>query len=170
MIRLFAPLILFILFISESIFVLLAGEWFYQSYIFSPKFIFIALLFLAFYGPKKYFFGFSIFFGLLTDIVYSEVIGIYLLAFPALCYVVHFIKSVVQNNYFIALFISLVGISLLEFFSFLVNTVIRITSMPIDEFLFVRLIPTLIFNFVFLLVAMVPLRKMAEKIKLSVDK
>ena len=170
MIRLFAPLILFILFISESIFVEIAGEWFYQTNIYSPKFIFIALVFLAFYGPKKYFFGFSIFFGLLTDVVYSEVIGVYLFSFPVLCYLVYLIKSAVQNNYFIALLISLVGVGLLEFFSFLINTVIRITTMPIDEFLFVRLIPTLIFNLVFLLIAMVPLRKMAEKIKLSVDK
>lgn len=170
MIRFIAPFILYILFISESIFAKLAGEWFYLSHIYSPEFILIALIFLAFYGPKNYYLGYAIFFGALTDIVYSEVIGIYLLAYPVVCYFVNLMRTTVQNNYIIALIISLVGVALVESFSYLINLVIRITTLPMEVFIVNRLLPTLLFNFIFLVVAMFFLRKMAEKIKGIIEK
>lgn len=170
MIRIIAPFILYFLFISESIFSLVAGEWFYQSHIYSPKFVLIALIFLAFYGPKNYYVGYALLFGALTDIVYSEVIGIYLLAYPVVCYLVYLMRTVVQNNYIIALIISLVGVALVESFSYLINLVIRMTTIPMEVFIASRLLPTLLFNAVFLVIAMYFLRKMAEKIKGSIEK
>jgi rod shape-determining protein MreD len=77
------PLLFLLLFYAESLFVeYLPAKVFGFERIFVPHFLFIALLFLTVFVGKKHGIIYAAIFGLLFDIVYVEIIGIYLFLYP----------------------------------------------------------------------------------------
>ena len=168
--RFLLPFLLIFLFITESVFVeLLPGELFGVNYMLIPHFLLVAILFLTVYGPKKYWVYYAFIFGLLFDIVYTEIIGIYLFLFPVISYLVTKIMKVLQTNIVIVSLASLVGVVIVEFGSYEINYLIHITDMDISSYLSERLMPTLILNLIFIILAAYPFKKFFKKIVESLD-
>lgn len=168
--RFLLPFLFILLFIAESIFVgLLPGEIFGGKYMLIPHFLIIGILFLTVYGPEKYWVYYAFIFGLLFDIVYTEIIGIYLFLFPVIAYLMTKAMKVLQTNIVIVSLASLVFIALLEFSSYEINFLIHITDLDISSYLSERLTPTLILNFIFIILTAYPFKKYFEKIVESLD-
>ena len=170
MIRFILPFLFIFLFIAESVFVsLLPGEIFGGNYIPVPHFLIVAILFLTVYGPKKYWVYYAFVFGLLFDVVYTEIIGIYLFLFPFIAYIMTKVMKVLQTNIVIVSLASLFFIALLEFASYEINFLIHITDMDVSSYLTERLVPTLILNFIFIILFAYPFKKFFKKIVESLD-
>lgn len=161
----FLPFVLFfLLFILESLFVeLFPVKMFNKDWVFAPHFLIASILLLTIYGSKKHGVWYGLLFGLLFDIVYTEVIGIYLFMFPLTAYVISKMMKILQSNIIIATFVVLLGISILEIVVYEMNFLIHITTTPFPIFINTRLLPTLILNFVFLVLVVYPLKKQFEK-------
>jgi rod shape-determining protein MreD len=158
------PLIFLFLFILESLFVqFLPADIFNSEKIFVPHFLIVAILFLTIFGNEKYGILYGFIFGLLFDIVYTEIIGIYLFLFPLVAYIVSRIMKVLQTNLFIGSFVSLIGITFLEIGAFEMNKLIHITNIDFMSFLNRRLLPTLLLNAIFIIIAAYPLKRQFEK-------
>lgn len=163
--RFFLPLLLFVFFTVESIFVqLLPSEYFYGKWILVPRFLIAALLLLSIYGSQKYAILYGFAFGLLFDIVYTEIIGIYLFLFPLTIYLVMKAMKVLQANALVVTLAILAGIALLELVIYKMNSFLHITDLTLKEFADMRLLPTLCLNLIFIVVAFYPLKRYFEKL------
>jgi rod shape-determining protein MreD len=158
------PLLFLFLFILESLFVqFLPEKVFGFERIFAPHFLFTGLLFLTIFVGKKQGIIYAAIFGLLFDIVYVEIIGIYLFLYPFVAYLVDRLMQVMQVNIIIAFLVSLVGIALLEIGAYEMNYLIHVTDLDFNSFITLRFYPTLLLNAVFIILASYPLKRLFEK-------
>lgn len=158
------PLLFLLLFIVESLFVeYLPEKVFGFERIFVPHFLFIALLFLTIFVGKKHGIIFAAIFGLLFDIVYVEIIGIYLFLYPFISYLIYKLLQVLQANIITAFLAALLGVSLLEIGVYEMNYLIHVTDLDFIGFMNLRFYPTLILNAVVTLIAAYPLKWLFEK-------
>lgn len=163
MIKAFLPLIISFCFIFESVFVeLLPEQFFYNTRILVPHFLIVAIMFTAIYGTKKIGLLYGFIFGLLFDIVYTEIIGIYLFLIPLVVYIISWIMKRLQSNIVLVSLIALVGVALLEFGVYGMNLIIGHTSMGVTSFVDNRLVPTLLLNAIFIVLVAFPLKKYLE--------
>lgn len=142
-------------------------EVFGDNYILAPRFLFGGILFLAIYAGRKYGIIYAAIFGLLFDIVWIEIIGIYLFLFPFITYLISKIMHVLQTNIIVAFLVSLMGIALLELGVYEMDFLIHITTLEFISFIKMRFYPTLILNAVFLLIAAYPLKRYFESVAQS---
>jgi rod shape-determining protein MreD len=162
--KLLLPLLFLFLFIAESLFVeYLPARIFGFERIFVPHFLFIAILFLTIFVGKKPGIIYAAIFGLLFDIVYVEIIGIYFFLYPFISYLIYKLLQVVQSNIVTAFLAALIGISLLEIGVYEMNYLIHVTDLDFVSFMNLRFYPTLIFNAVVTLIFAYPLRWLFEK-------
>ena len=152
------------MFILESVFLeLLPANIYDHNWIIVPYFLFITILFFSIYGNRKIAIIYGFVFGLLFDIVYTEILGIYFFAFPFILYVCNKIMKAFHNNIFVVSIVSLLGISALEFIVYEIITVINLTTMDISSFLYLRLIPSLVLNLIFTVIVAYPYKRFFEK-------
>ncbi|MCQ6273527.1 rod shape-determining protein MreD [Bacillus sp. V3B] len=164
MIKAFLPLIISLCFILESVFVELLPEKFFASTrILVPHFLIVAIIFTTIYGNKKSGLMYGFIFGLLFDIVYTEIIGIYLFLIPLVVYVTTWIMKVLQSHIVIVCLVALAGVTLLEFGVYGMNLIIGHTTMALTIFVDSRLFPTLVLNFIFILIVAYPLKKYLDR-------
>lgn len=158
------PLFFLFLFVFESVFVqLFPGGAIHNDWIIVPHFLIVAIFFLTLYGGEKKGILYGFIFGLLFDIVYTEIIGIYLFLYPFTAYLVTKMMKVLQTNIFLGSFMALTGVALLEIGSYEMNFLIHITNMDFKTFLSIRLFPTLLLNAAFIVVAAYPLKRYFER-------
>jgi rod shape-determining protein MreD len=163
--KLLLPFLFLLLFIFESLFVqYLPADLFGVQKILVPRFLIISIFFLTIYGSAKHGIVYGLIFGLLFDIVFTEILGIYLFLYPFIAFIVLKIMKVLQVNLLITSIVSLIGVALLEIAVFEMNTLIGITAIGFTSFLNMRLIPTLLLNAIFLIIAAYPLKRQFEKI------
>lgn len=158
------PLFFLFLFILESLFVqFLPARIFGRNYVLVPHFLFAAILFLTIFVGRKQGIIYAFIFGLMFDIVYIEIIGIYLFLYPFISYIVAKIMRIFQTNLIIAFLVTLVGISLLELGVYEMDYIIHVTSLNFMSFINMRLYPTLLLNAAFIIIAGYPLKRLFEK-------
>jgi rod shape-determining protein MreD len=162
----FLPFAIFVLlFIIESLFVeLFPVRFLKEGHILVPRFLLAGILLLTIYGSKKQGIWYGLLFGLMFDIVYTEIIGIYLFMFPLTAYFVSKLMKILQSNIIIATIVVLLGMAVLEILVYELNYLIHITEMPFPQFINMRLLPTLILNLIFLILFVYPFKKQFEKI------
>lgn len=162
--RLIIPLLFLFLFVFEGLFTqLFPADIFDGKYIFVPRFLLLALFFFAIYGSSKHGIIFAFIFGLLFDMVYTEIIGIYLFLFPLATYVLMTMMRIIQTNIVLVSFVSIICVALLESAVYFMNLLIHITDITFASFTDIRLLPTLALNFLFVVLAAYPFKRQSEK-------
>ncbi|WP_066063809.1 rod shape-determining protein MreD [Neobacillus soli] len=158
------PLLFLFLFILESLFVqYLPKKVFGFERILVPHFLIIAILFLTIFVGKKQGIIYAAIFGLLFDIVYVEIIGIYFFLYPFIAYLINKLMQIMQANIIIVFLATLLGIALLEIGVYEMNSLIHVTTLDFLSFINLRLYPTLILNAVFIIIMGYPLKRLFEK-------
>jgi rod shape-determining protein MreD len=168
--RVILPLLLLLAFISENVFVsVFPSKPFGTDYIVVPHFLIIILLFITVYYNPTYAIYYALVFGFLFDIVYTELIGIYLFAYPILTFLVYNAMKVLQVNLIIVSTLILLTITVLEYYVYGFLTLLKLTDMPADTFFSERLLPTLAANAIFLFLFCFPLKKQILRLKEARD-
>lgn len=163
--RYLLPVLFTACFLFESIFLeLLPAKYFHHDNILVPHLVMIALFFLTIYGNRNLGILYSFIFGLLYDVIYIEIIGIYLFMFPLISYIVSKLMKVLQNNLLIITVVTILGIALLELGVYEMNFLIHKTTMDFSTFTASRLLPTLLLNLVFTVIVAYPLKRQFEKL------
>ena len=162
--KLYIPLLAVLIFISESIFVTtFSGEVFSSDKMFIPRFLMILLVFMSVYCNSRVALYYSVVIGLIFDVVYTEILGVYLFVFPLITYTISKIMKVLQNNIFVVSFMSLIAVAFLETIIYGMNSLLGFAVLTFQQFLINRLVPTLILNTVVVVIAAYPLRKFMLK-------
>lgn len=151
MIRSIIPLITILLFFLEPIFSLFSPiEINGALYTLVPRFVIVFLIFVAVYYSRQRAILYGIVFGLLYDMFYIDIIGLYAFLYPLICIIAATIIRRIHRHILIVMILCLFLVALLEILSYLFASLISLTSIGSEEFLTGRLIPTLIANSLFI--------------------
>src|SRR5699024_3220996 len=132
----------------------------------TPHWIFMFLLLMTFkFDTNNTFYAviYGAFFGILVDIVYSDVLCIYMFIYPFVIYLVHISKHFLLTNFYMLLIIASASLLVVEFLLFIVYSFVLSLDLSQAYFLFNRYIPTLIANLLFLLLLYVLFSGMMER-------
>jgi len=166
--RFFLLFVLFIGFVSESIFVdLIPLSFLSEEKIVVPHFIVVFLIAISAYTTQSIGIIYGFLFGFLYDVFYTEVVGIYTFTFPLLAYLTRKALKAFHNNVFVLFLLSLITISLLEFYTYGLYLLIGMTSMDINDFTNNRLLPTLAVNATVAILLIYPLKKFILSLQIN---
>lgn len=155
-------------FVFESIFAqLFAGDVFGSNNILVPRFMIVFIFFLTMYGSRKMGMLYGAILGLTYDVVYTEILGIYMFLLPFLAYLISKCMKILQNNILITCLMALVFTAVVEGVSYQMNTILTFANMTFGEFMERRFVPTLILNLVFIIISCYPLKRLIEKFDLQ---
>lgn len=164
MIRSIIPLIITVLFFMEPIFSLFSPISYGNMLLtLVPRFVIVALVFIAVYGRKKDAVIYGIVFGLLYDIYYIDIIGLYAFLYPVISLIAAGIIYLIHRHIVTVAILALLLIALLELLSYGFVSFISITTIGFAEFLTMRLMPTMIANSLFVIMFSWFFKKLIEK-------
>ncbi|WP_203361603.1 rod shape-determining protein MreD [Bacillus sp. REN10] len=164
--RFLLPLLMTILFYSDSVFMSwIPARAFEGEYVLVSHLFVIALLLMSIYFDRNTAIKYGFLFGFLFDIFYTGILGVYMFFLPLLVYITSKMVKVLQNHLFIVAFIILFDLFLLELIMFQLNTFVSRTEMQMPQFLSIRLWPTLMVNGIFYLFVAIPLKHVFEKLR-----
>ncbi|NSL51616.1 rod shape-determining protein MreD [Calidifontibacillus erzurumensis] len=156
--------IIFLGFLLESIFVeFLPSERFGIDRIFVPHFMIVLIMLISFFYNRNKAIIYALFFGLLFDIIYTNIIGVYLFTFPLIVYLISLFMKVLHTNLLVVFFVVLFGIVLLEMSVFGILYLVNVAHMDWQRFVLDRLYPTLVLNGFFLILVYYPMKKFLLK-------
>lgn len=155
MVKFFIGFVAVILFLVEPVFSLFSPFSFGEHIVYIiPRFLILYFIFLAIYYNRKVAIIYGFIFGLLYDVFYIDIIGLYTVLYPLICFIAGAVVKVIHKHMIVAAIISTMLITLLEFVIYHFNFYIGHTSMVMNNFIFYRLISTLIANSLFIALLM----------------
>ncbi len=151
-IRLLIPAIAVLLFLLEPEFalfspIILDGETIYLV----PRFLILYLIFISIYYNRNRAVLYGLLFGLLYDVFYIDIIGLYSVLYPLLCFIAGWSVKYIHQHLVITTILAVMLVAFMEVVLYQFFFLINFTSMPFDAFLYSRLIPTILANLLFLL-------------------
>lgn len=162
------PAIMVGTFILEGVVSLQFGqELFGEDRLFIPHFLLIMLIIMTAFYKRNTTLIYAFVLGLLFDIYYTGVMGIYFAIFPFIVYITDKFLKVLQNNIVLVGLIAVFNVILSEALVYAFYYLIGTTTMSLAEFIDYRLWTTLILNFAFFLVVFFPFRYFLFKLKKS---
>ncbi|MBS4176197.1 rod shape-determining protein MreD [Lederbergia citrea] len=164
--RIVLPLLLTLAFYGESLFVdLLPPGTIVVDKVFIPHFLLVLLSMMGICYFRNRSLLYAAVFGLLFDIYYTEIIGVYLFLLPIAVYFAAKMSKILHANIFTVAIISSVCVALVETLVYGMNVLVMQITMTPNEFAMMRLLPTLVVNLVFLIIIYFPFSKMLQQRK-----
>ncbi|WP_243297463.1 rod shape-determining protein MreD [Bacillus litorisediminis] len=157
--KILLPSLTLLIFLLESFYVLFFSR-FYDEWILVPRFLFCMIFFIVLFYNRPQGFLYAFVFGLIFDVVHTEVLGVYMVLFPLLCYLMDRLMKLFHHHLLLVIFVTLLGIAGLEFFVYELNLLLQVTDINIETFVHQRLLPTIFMNGIFLLLFSFPLKKL----------
>ncbi|WP_077621362.1 rod shape-determining protein MreD [Sediminibacillus massiliensis] len=154
--RFYLPLILLALLIFEGVALdflpdsLTDGKW-----MIVPHWVLVYLVLITvFYDMERTYFSvlYALIFGLVIDIAYTSVIGVYMFIYALVVYLVHGLKKLLHTNFFVALLLVVIAVALVDTGLYIIYSFIGMTIFSWSEYLLVRLMPTVLANLLFFLI------------------
>ena len=151
MVKYVLPIVAVLLFLVEPEFAMFSplnvGDY---SFILVPHFLILYLIFLAIYYSRKKALIYGLIVGIFYDVVYIDILGLYTVLFPALCFIASWCVKYIHQRLFITTILSVLLVAIMEFAMYEFYVIVDITTMELMPFLFYRLVPTIIANLLYL--------------------
>ncbi len=152
MIRFLIPFVAVVLFLLEPEFALFSPiTWGEQTLVLVPRFVILYLIFISIYYSKKRACLYGLIFGLLYDVFFIDIIGLYSFLYPLVCFVAGSTVRFIHQHLSVTTILSVVLVALMEVFLYYFFYFIQFTTIPVSDFLSNRLLPTIIANLLFLI-------------------
>jgi len=153
--RLVLVLILFSLLVIEGIAIdLLPLRLLETEILIVPHWLFMFLIVVAIFFDKSHTFyavAYSIVFGILIDIVYADILGVYMFVYAVSVYIAQMLKRLFITNFLVSCIIAMVTISLVEIQIYIVYSFVGTIDLSFMFFMTHRLLPTVVANLLFFL-------------------
>ncbi|PYZ93624.1 rod shape-determining protein MreD [Salipaludibacillus keqinensis] len=161
---------LFILFILEgTVYQVFAPDFHGSAYQLIPRWMFMLILVAGIHRGRGNGLLYGITFGVLYDIIYSQVLGVYTFGMGLIAYVFSNSIPFFKDNLAVLILTVVVGVGLLEYYIYGMMTLLGKTSLAHETFLSTRFIPTLIMNFLVITVFAFPLRLWFQYLERRMD-
>lgn len=153
--RLLIPLALLIVLALQGVAIELATSFtsMQNVYIISHwVFVFVICVSIFFDNEYTYYgIAYGIIFGLLVDIVYTDMLGTYMLGYGFAMFILQGIKNSFFANVYSTMLTVSVGIIIADLFIHGIYSMIGLVNIPFWAYVWTRLIPTIFANIIFLL-------------------
>lgn len=174
MIRFYIPLILFSFMVFEGVSQrFLPTRLVHADFILIPHWVFIFLICVVIFFEREEEYAsiyYAVIFGLMIDIVYTDILGVYMFTYAITIYMIKGISRLLQANLLSAIIFSIVGIVMMEVIIQLIYIVIGMIQIQWKEYVILRLIPTVIANIVFLIMIYPFVAKWLSNWKVKIEK
>lgn len=162
------PVIMIGTFILEGVVSLQFGQsLFGESRLFIPHFLLIMLIIMTAFYKRNVALIYAFILGILFDIYYTGVMGIYFAIFPFVVYITEKFLKVLQNNIVLVGLVAIFNVILSETLVYAFYYLIGTTTLSFADFIDYRLWTTILFNLAFYLVVFFPFRLFLLKLKKS---
>jgi len=112
-------------------------------------FIFLVLIVIFFEKSHTYYaILFSLIFSIMIDILYTSVLGVYLFSYSITLYAIRIMMKVFHSNFYVALFMIMIGVGLMDHIVYFLNKIIMIHDIPWEIYIVDRFIPTIIWSLI----------------------
>lgn len=133
--------------------------------IMSPKLFVLAVVVLAYYLEPRHIYILTLLFGFIYDSYYSGILGIYMTVMTLIAYFIIQLRPFIEPNMLVLVLISIIMLTINEFFLFSVYRAIGLTEVTISQFMAERLGATLALNTVLIALVGYPLKRILEAIE-----
>lgn len=159
MIRFILVLILFLFFIFQgTVMQVFTPEWFGYHFKAVPHFLLIGLLLTSLYFNHTVAVIYSILYGFLIDIIYTNLIGPYAFCMALTVYLTAAMAKFLHMNIFVVFLIAIAAVTMLEMGIYEIYALIGKAGVPFSEFMGERMASTLVLNGAFFIVVFHPLK------------
>ncbi|WP_270179448.1 rod shape-determining protein MreD [Alkalihalobacillus sp. CinArs1] len=159
---------LFVLFLIEgTVFQVFAPEQYDLEFQLIPRFVAVVVLLVGMYLSPMFGVIFGVIFGLLHDLIYTDLVGVYMFGIAVSAYIIGYLAKVFQLNWFTSLVLVLLGFTMLEFYVYELFSLINITNLSFNSFIHDRYLPSLILNGIFMLIVYFPVKRLLEELSES---
>lgn len=159
-------LFLFVFFILQgTVMQVFTPSWFGYHFVVVPHFVLIGVIMIGLFYDRAHAVWYGILFGLLDDLIYTTILGVYAFCIPLTAYLLSYLAKAFHLYLVIVFFIALIGVTMLEFEVYGIYGLIGKITMNFMDFIDWRILPTLVVNGVFLLIVFYPLRRLLINIK-----
>lgn len=165
--RYLLPIYIMIAFYLDGSISLLGQIWLYTpDYTIISRLFMLVLVLTAFILPEETRLPwYAIGIGLIYDLYYTGMLGMYTFAVPLIMYVVRYLKQYLPDSPFFIALVYLISLTLLETVIYLFNRMAGIvTTIPVD-FISNVLAPTIALNLVFFIFLYLPIKYLLLKLK-----
>ncbi|WP_440895991.1 rod shape-determining protein MreD [Amphibacillus sp. Q70] len=150
--RVYLPLILTLLIVLQGVAVQLVPTSISEAgwiVVIHSVFLFLVLLKLFYDLENTYYvLIFAILSGLIIDIVYTDIIGVYMFSYAIMIYFVHGMRRLLHANFYVATVLTFVSVGFVDFLLYFIYQFVGVTRMELTSYLYYRLIPTLSVNMI----------------------
>lgn len=153
------PFLLFFLFLIDAHVTRIIATWTDNIYVANAHLALLVLLIVSRVVNERFLLGTSLILGILYDLYFIGVIGIYAVIFPLLVMGFYFFKKIIQQNILTLFFTVVISVTFFELISLLLQTVFGLTGVSGDFFVPRYLGPTLLFNILTFVILIFPLEK-----------
>ncbi|GAA4064599.1 rod shape-determining protein MreD [Amphibacillus indicireducens] len=101
----------------------------------------------------------ALFVGLIIDIIYTDIIGVYMFSYALMIYFVHGMRKILQTNFYVATLLTAVSLGLVDSLLYFIYHFIGVTQMEMSDYFYYRLMPTVAINLILFFVLYLLFRK-----------
>jgi len=140
-----------------------------KEIIFVPHLTIMYILIMSVYRSAGVAVILSVVFGLMTDLYFGSFYGLYLFGYILLVVIMDFFFKVFYRDHSMLFAIILLSTIVLEMYAAIIYSVLGLVHFNLFEFIVFRLVPTLILNFILLIILYPLIAKFLEKLQLKID-
>ncbi|MEN2467157.1 rod shape-determining protein MreD [Ornithinibacillus sp. FSL M8-0202] len=154
--RIFLPLILLLILVLEGVALdILPSSLLDGDIMITPHWILMFLVLIAiFYDHDNSYYSimYALIFGLLFDIAYTGILGVYMFTYGVTMYIILELRNMLHSNIYSTLLFGIISITIAELMINLIYYVIGIMSAEWMDYIMLRLLPSILANSIFLLI------------------
>ncbi|WP_244087537.1 rod shape-determining protein MreD [Companilactobacillus sp. RD055328] len=130
-----------------------------------PQILLLLFITMAFrFKKQQELIIYALIFGFFYDIYYMGIFGVYLVLFPLIVYLVHFIKNVIPDTFLFEFTTYIIALLTIRFIIFTFGSVFRSVIFNFIDFITFVMWPTLFFNIIAFVILYIPLTFLVDKI------
>lgn len=149
------PAVLFIIVVLEGVALnLLPASIVLGNAYIIPHWALAVLLYCAlFYDHENTYYSvlYAAIFGLLIDVVYTSVLGVYMFSYTLVIFLIHSLKGRFHGNFYVTMLLGIFSIALADLIIHFIYLTAGLTDIVWNGYLLQRMLPTVLLNLVFLI-------------------
>ncbi|NEU29770.1 rod shape-determining protein MreD [bacterium LRH843] len=163
--RVYIPAAVFILLVIEGTLFQLLTPPQNVDLILVPRFLVVMIVLIGIHFGRVSSVTYGLIFGLLYDVVYTQLLGVYMFGFAFIGYVFAYHHKRIQDSILIQLLITSFAVIFFDYYQFGLYRLIGITDMSAELFLSVRLFPSILLNSSFMIIIYYPVKTLFDYVK-----
>ncbi|UOQ93870.1 rod shape-determining protein MreD [Halobacillus shinanisalinarum] len=150
-----AGLLLILLVMQGMAMSLLPANLVYSDLLITPHWVFCLVIIIAIFYDRDDTYQaiwYGMIFGLLIDVAYTGVLGVYMATYATIAYILHGVKKMVHANFIAASLLAILSVAMADTMLYIIYSFVQVTTFTWGEYVTLRLLPTVAANMIFFII------------------